>query len=78
MLTTAQLNDDWLEKNVTIQQCEQLLEILKSKTTKVKEQQDLLAEAVNGMTEKLSEEVKTEEEVAAELERLNKELEDIE
>lgn len=76
MLTTATLNDEWLEKNVTIQQCEQLLDILKSKTSKIKEQQDLLAEAVNGMT-------KAQDEVLAgninpELLEVTKELEKLE
>jgi len=42
MLTTAQLNDEWLEKNVTIEKCEQLLTVLKSKTERIKEQQAIL------------------------------------
>lgn len=51
MLTSAQLNDEWLSKNATIEQCENLLVILKAKTEKVKDQQVILEQATNGLTE---------------------------
>ena len=78
MLTTAQLNDEWLEKNVTIQQCEQLLEILKAKTEKVKEEQIILEQATNGLTEAISQVDVELLEKQRELEDINKGLEELE
>ena len=78
MLTTAHLNDEWLEKNATIEQCEQLLAVLKAKTSRVKSEQAMLETAVNGLTERIKE---LDPEIVAErdkeLEQITRELEQL-
>ena len=75
ILNSSLLNDAWLEKNATIEQMENLLNVLKDKISKANGQKQLLEIATNNLTEKLGQLEPTE--LEKRLLEVDKELEQV-
>jgi len=76
ILNSSLLNDEWLNKNATIEQMENMLNLLKDKISKANGQKELLELATDTLTEKIDELVDPKKvELEAKIAELEKELE---